>query len=93
MLGDIEEDSPEIGTRDTALLLWCGAATLTIRGSQKAKIGVALEKTIARAALTIIGLSEENGQFRLNIEADEEVSRQTDAEIQTRQATCGWKSA
>lgn len=84
MLSDIEKDSPETGTRDTALLLWCGAATLTIRGSQKAKIGVALEKTIARAALTIIGLSEENGQFRLNIEADEEVSRQTDAEIQTR---------
>ena len=83
MIADIEEYPSDIKTRDTALLLWSGAATLTIRGSQKAKIGIALEKSLARSALTIIGLSEEEGQFRLNIGADEEVSRQTDAEIQT----------
>ena len=83
MIDDIEEYPSDIKTRDTALLLWSGAATLTIRGSQKAKIGIALEKSIARAVLTIIGLSEEEGQFRLNIQADEEVSRQTDAEIRT----------
>ena len=83
MIADIEEYPSDIKTRDTALLLWSGAATLTIRGSQKAKIGIALEKSLARAALTIIGLSEEEGQFRLNIGADEEVSRQTDAEIRT----------
>ena len=83
MIADIEEYPSDIKTRDTALLLWSGAATLTIRGSQKAKIGIALEKSLARAALAIIGLSEEEGQFRLNIGADEEVSRQTDAEIQT----------
>ena len=83
MIDDIEEYPSDIKTRDTALLLWAGAATLTIRGSQKAKIGIALEKSLARAALAIIGLSEEEGQFRLNIGADEEVLRQTDAEIQT----------
>ena len=42
-----------------------------------------LEKSLARAVLTVIGLIEAEGQFRLNIGADEEVSRQTDAEIQT----------
>ena len=83
MIADIERTPSDIETRDTALLLWCGAATLTIRGSQKSRIGKALEKSIARAALTIIGLREEAGQFRLNMEADEEVSRETDAEIQT----------
>ena len=83
MITDIEEYPSDIKTRDTALLLWAGAATLTIRGSQKAKIGIVLEKSITRAALTIIGLSEDHEQFRLDIEADEEVSRQTDAEIQT----------
>ena len=83
MLTDIENYPSNIKTRDTSLLLWAGAATLTIRGSQKSKIGKALEKSIARAALTIIGLSEEEGQFRLNIEADKEVDREIDAEIQT----------
>ena len=83
MIADIEEYPSDIKTRDTALLLWSGAATLTIRGSQKAKVGIVLEKSLARAALTVIGLREEDGQFRLNIQADEEVSRQTDAEIQT----------
>ena len=83
MIDDIEKYPSDIKTRDTALLLWSGAATLTIRGSQKAKIGIILERSLARAALTIIGLNEKEGQFRLNIEADEEVARQTDAEIQT----------
>ena len=40
--------------RELALLLWCGTATLTIRGSQKSKIGKSLEVAIARAALTVI---------------------------------------
>ena len=69
--------------RELALLLWCGTATLTIRGSQKSKIGKSLEVAIARAALTVIGLSEERGDFRLNVEADEEVDRETDAEVRT----------
>ena len=83
MLADVQRCPSDIKTRDAALLLWAGAATLTIRGSQKSKVGKALEKSIARAALTIIGLREAEGQFRLNIEADEEVTRETDAEIQT----------
>lgn len=77
----------DMGQRDTALLLWAGAATLTIRGSQKSKVGKRLEKSIARAALTVIGLNEERGDFRLNIAADDEVTRETDAEIKTQR---GW---
>ena len=83
IMADIERYPTHIKTRETALLLWCGAATLTIRGSQKSKIGKSLEKSIARAALTVIGLDESKGQFRLGIGADEEVSRETDAEIKT----------
>ena len=83
IIDDIEAYPSDIKTRDTALLLWSGAATLTIRGSQKARVGIMLEKSLARAVLTVIGLIEAEGQFRLNIGADEEVSRQTDAEIQT----------
>ena len=81
MMADIEYMGGE--TRETALLLWCGAATLTIRGSQKAKIGISLERAITRAALSVIGLQEEKGDFRLDVGADEEVERQTDAEVRT----------
>ena len=86
LIKDIESHPSGIELRDTALLLWCGAATLTVRGSQKSKIGKVLEKSIACAALTIIGLVEGDavGNFRLNIDADEEVERETDAEISTR---------
>ncbi len=69
-------------SRETALLMWCGAATLTIRGSAKAKAGKALELSIARAALNVIGLTEDV-DYWLDISADEEVNRQTDAEIAT----------
>ena len=81
MMADIEADADN--RREMALLLWCGAATLTIRGSQKSRIGKSLERVIARAALASIGLSEERGDFRLNVVADEEVERETDAEVQT----------
>lgn len=77
----------DAGQRETALLLWAGAATLTIRGSQKSRVGKRLEKSIARAALTVLGLSEKRGDFRLNIAADDEVARETDAEIKTQR---GW---
>ena len=64
MIADIEEYPSDIKTRDTALLLWSGAATLTIRGSQKAKIGIALEKSLARAALAILlDLVRRRGNF------------------------------
>ena len=75
------------GGRDTALLLWAGAATLTVRGSQKAKIGKVLERAIARTALTLLGLCETDGDFRLNVQADGEVERETDAEVRTPRGT------
>ena len=77
------ETTQGVQRRDMALLLWCGSATLTIRGSQKSKIGKSLEQSIARTALTTIGLKEERGDFRLNVLADGEVDRETDAEIRT----------
>ncbi len=81
---DLEEvTDTDSELRETALLFWCGAATLTIRGSHKAKIGKSLEKAIARAVLTIIGLDELNGDFRLSIGADQEIARETDAEVRT----------
>ncbi|WP_425153199.1 CfrBI family restriction endonuclease [Candidatus Palauibacter sp.] len=84
MVDEIREMPANLAMRETVLLMWAGAATLTIRGSQKARIGKALEKAIARAALTIIGLSEAEEAFRLNIRADREVERETDAEVYTR---------
>ena len=84
MMADIEAvASSDEERREVALLLWCGTATLTIRGSQKSKIGKSLEVAIARAALMSIGLSEEAGDFRLNVGADQEVDRETDCEIRT----------
>ena len=84
MMADIEAvASSDSERREIALLLWCGTATLTIRGSQKSKIGKSLEVAIARAALLSIGLSEETGDFRLNVGADREVDRETDCEIRT----------
>ena len=60
---------------------------MTIRGSMKSKVGKRLEKSIMRAALTVLGLSEERGDFRLNVAADDEVARETDAEVRTPR---GW---
>ena len=81
------DEIDETSVRDTALLLWAGAATLTIRGSQKSTVGKKLEKSIARAALTILGLDESKEDFRLNVEPDAEVSREIDAEIRSPR---GW---
>ena len=84
MMADVEAAaSSDEERREIALLLWCGTATLTIRGSQKSKIGKSLEVAIARAALMSIGLSEEAGDFRLNVGADQEADRETDCEIRT----------
>ena len=87
MIHEIQSQSENLGIRDSALLIWAGAATLTVRGSQKAKVGKLLEKGIVRAALTIVGLSESNGDFVLNIMPDQEVDRETDAEVRTRRGT------
>ena len=72
--------------RQMALMLWCGTATLTIRGSRKSKIGKALEKCLAGAALAVVGL-QEGRDYRLNVTADQEVDRETDAEVRTPR---GW---
>ena len=83
MMKRIEQTAKGKARREMALLLWCGTATLTIRGSMKSRTGKALEKILARTALTAIGLDEAKGDFRLNIGADAEVERETDAEIRT----------
>jgi len=65
------------------LLQIAGTAVLTIRGSKKSAVGKLLEKAIAKACLTALGLKE-NIDFQLNLAADNEVEREIDAEIATR---------
>ncbi|MDR3713308.1 MAG: CfrBI family restriction endonuclease [Puia sp.] len=65
------------------LFLMAGAATLTIRGSDKSKVGKELERVLIKTALTILGFTF-NENFWINIERDREVGRETDAEVQTR---------
>ena len=86
VIADIQSNS-DLPVRETALLLWCGAATLTIRGSQKAKIGKRLEGCLVRAMLSLCGLNEKKEDFKVDIPADQEVSRETDAEIRSPR---GW---
>lgn len=68
---------------DAMLMLWAGAATLTIRGSQKSRVGKRLEAAFMRVGLTILGLKE-GEDFWLGIPADAEVDREVDGEIATR---------
>lgn len=65
------------------ILMVAGSITLNIRGSDKSKVGKHFEKVIVKAALTILGLTE-NETFWMNIDRDNEVDRETDAEILTR---------
>lgn len=67
----------------TWLLQVAGAAVLTIRGSKKSAVGKLLEKAIAKACLTALGLKQ-GSDFQLNLAADNEVEREIDAEIATR---------
>ena len=83
IMTQIEQSAKGKARRDMALLLWGGTATLAIRGSMKSKTGKALEKILAKTALTVIGLDQSKGDFRLNVGADAEVERETDAEIRT----------
>lgn len=76
-----DPDGPKF--EDAMLMLWAGAATLTIRGSRKSTAGKTLERAFLRAALTIIGL-EEGIHFWLNMERDVEVPREIDVEIASR---------
>lgn len=73
----------EGGLEDAMLMLWAGAATLTIRGSQKSRVGKRVETAFMRSGLTILGLSE-GDDFWLGIPADAEVDREVDCEIATR---------
>lgn len=68
---------------DAWLLMIAGSATLNIRGSDKSKVGKHLEKVIVKASLTILGL-QEGVNFWMNIDRDNEVDRETDAEIETK---------
>jgi len=73
-----------LSTSDSVWLLQiAGAAVLTIRGSKKSAVGKLLEKAIAKACLTALGLKETT-DFKLNLAADNEVEREIDAEIATR---------
>jgi len=70
-------------TSQSWLLLMAGAATLNIRGSQKSKVGKALERVFLRASLTLLGL-EYDHDFWTAIPGDAEVVRETDAEVETK---------
>jgi len=65
------------------LMLLCGAATLTIRGSDKSKVGKQVERILVKSMLNILGFTL-NANYWLNIQRDAEVGRETDAEVQTR---------
>lgn len=65
------------------LLMIAGSATLTIRGSDKSKVGKVLEGVIIRTMLNILGLKE-NEDFWMNIDRDDEVERETDCEVRTK---------
>ena len=68
---------------EAVLMLWGGAATLSVRGSRKSTAGKTLERAFLRTALTILGLQEEE-DFWLNIPRDVEVSREVDAELASK---------
>lgn len=60
-----------------------GAASLTVRGSNKAVYGKRLERAFLRAGLELLGLKlDEN--YWLNIGRDEEVDREADGEVETK---------
>ncbi len=67
---------------DAMLMLWAGAATLTIRGSRKSSVGKRLETAFLRAGLSVLGL-DEDVDYWLGMRADAEVDREVDAEIET----------
>ncbi len=80
---EVTENAPDVPFDDAMLMLWAGAATLTIRGSRKSTAGKTLERAFLRAGLTILGL-EEGTDFWLNMQRDAEVPREIDVEIASR---------
>jgi hypothetical protein len=65
------------------LLQMVGAASLTVRGSNKAVYGKRLERAFLRAGLELLGL-QLNENYWLNIGRDEEVDREADGEVETK---------
>ena len=82
-LREIVANSPDLSFEDAMLMLWAGAATLTVRGSRKSSAGKRLERAFLRAGLITLGL-EEDVDFWLNMQRDVEVSREIDVEIASR---------
>lgn len=80
---EVVANSPDGSFDDAMLMLWAGAATLTIRGSRKSTAGKTLERAFLRAGLTILGL-EEGADFWLNMQRDAEVPREIDVEVASR---------
>ena len=76
-------DSSDLSFDDAMLMIWAGAATLTIRGSRKSSAGKTLEGAFLRAGLTILGL-EDGVDFWRNMQRDAEVPREIDVEIASR---------
>ena len=68
---------------EAMLMIWAGAATLTVRGSRKSSAGKTLERAFLRSGLTILGL-DEGSDFWLNLQRDTEVPREIDVEIASR---------
>ena len=77
------EASSDLSLDDVLVMLWAGAATLTIRGARKSSVGKRLERAFLKAALTIFGL-EEGTHFWLGVQRDNEVGREVDAEVASR---------
>ena len=77
------DDSSGFSFDDAMLMIWTGAATLTVRGSRKSSAGKTLEAAFLRAGLTILGL-EEGVDFWRNMQRDAEVPREIDVEIASR---------
>ena len=80
---DASEGLPGLSFDDAMLMIWAGAATLTIRGSRKSSAGKTLEGAFLRAGLTILGL-EDGVDFWRNMQRDVEVPREIDVEIASR---------
>ena len=77
---EVTEGTDSLPFDDAMLMIWAGAATLTVRGSRKSTAGKTLERAFLRAGLTILGL-EEGRDFWLNMHRDAEVPREIDVEI------------
>ena len=77
------EASSDLSLDDALVMLWAGAATLTIRGARKSSVGKRLERAFLKAAFTIFGLHE-GTHFWLGVQRDNEVGREVDAEVVSR---------